>query len=167
MSLFAKKSAAEREYEAVVASIVSTPALRRATHHEWTMATEPVLQTKEVGDKGITFRQAEYAFTIGNEFAKVFEDESGRCGYGRIIESIPHGATLVYWEWDDGLAFPRHYHAWIETIIFISGLWRMDVDGVVSVRGPGASIWIPSGTPHSGVVLERSRLITCSIPELG
>jgi quercetin dioxygenase-like cupin family protein len=72
----------------------------------------------------------------------------------------------MYWEWDQGLEFPRHLHAWGEHIVFVSGLWRMEVNGVISVQPPGSALLIPGGMPHCGAVLETSRLLTISIPNL-
>ena len=162
-----RKSKAEAMYDRLVADLVSTPALLSASHHSWTMATEPLRQTRSPEPDGsIVFEQAEYSMKVGMALEPVFCDSSGREGRARIIETIPNGATMIYWEWDHGLEFPRHFHSWTETIVFLSGLWRMEVGGTMSVQGPGSILSIPSGVPHQGVVLEASRVITLSMPEL-
>jgi putative monooxygenase len=58
--------------------------------------------------------------------------------------SLLNGMTTL----DPGAAVPLHFHNCEESVLVLSGLALVHIDGVESDVPPGAATWIPAGVPH-------------------
>lgn len=49
---------------------------------------------------------------------------------------------------DPGAAVPLHFYNCEESVLVLSGVGRVHIDGVETDVNPGITTWIPTGVPH-------------------
>jgi quercetin dioxygenase-like cupin family protein len=75
------------------------------------------------------------------------------------VTSDQSGGTLILFEHaaGRGKTTPLHMHpGHDETAYVLEGELLLYIDGVEMIAGPGASIWVPRGTPHAFLVTSET-----------